>query len=121
MIVDHLGLHAVVRHETREDTALVESHVWRAPHGIPDGRGQGPRLDRPCEYMNCRRPRSEHAERVEPEPCSRCGDTLAAVGVCCSSHNKNLCHCCYRRTHFVEVCVEGCPKCAAESLPVVLR
>jgi hypothetical protein len=27
-----------------------------------------------------------------------------------------LCHACYRRTHFVEVCVAGCPNCAREGL-----
>lgn len=45
----------------------------------------------------------------------------AAVGICCSSHRKPLCHHHYRRTHFVEVCVEGCEECAAEGLPVRLR
>jgi hypothetical protein len=44
----------------------------------------------------------------------------AAVGACCSSHNKQLCHYCYRKTHFVEVCVEDCRNCAAEGLPAVL-
>lgn len=42
------------------------------------------------------------------------------AGVCCSAHNKQLCHLCYRRTHFVEVCVAGCSECAAEGLPVKL-
>ncbi|GAA3765767.1 hypothetical protein [Micromonospora maritima] len=53
--------------------------------------------------------------------CIRCKTTEAAPGTCCSSHDKKLCHLCYRRTHFVEVCVEGCRDCAAESLPVKLR
>lgn len=39
---------------------------------------------------------------------------------CCSSHGKHLCHRCYRRTHFVEVCIAGCKDCAREGLPVVL-
>lgn len=51
------------------------------------------------------------------EACSRCGERPAA-GTCCSSHGKQLCHGCYRRTHFVEVCAAGCPLCAAEGLPV---
>jgi hypothetical protein len=54
-----------------------------------------------------------------PGGCWRCDAT--AVGRCCSSHQKDLCHRCYRLTHFVEVCVEVCSKCAAESLPLVLK
>ncbi|MEU7980497.1 hypothetical protein AB0B63_18435 [Micromonospora sp. NPDC049081] len=53
-------------------------------------------------------------------PCERCTNT-AATGTCCSSHGKKLCHLCYRRTHFVELCVAECRKCAAEGLPVNLR
>jgi hypothetical protein len=52
--------------------------------------------------------------------CERCKATPAA-SVCCSAHGKKLCHLCYRRTHFVGVCVEGCQECAAEGLPVNLR
>lgn len=52
--------------------------------------------------------------------CVRCR-TVVAAGICCSSHNKPLCHHCYRITHFVEVCVPGCKECAAELLPVSLR
>ncbi|MFY1686423.1 hypothetical protein [Plantactinospora sp. WMMB782] len=51
--------------------------------------------------------------------CWRCGDTPAA-GTCCSSHDKLLCHRCYRLTHFVERCTESCRECAAESLPLIL-
>lgn len=47
--------------------------------------------------------------------------TEAGAETCCTSHSKNLCHLCYRRTHFVEVCVPGCGLCAAEGLPVNLR
>jgi len=50
--------------------------------------------------------------------CVRC--STPAQGVCCSSHGKQLCHRCYRRTHLVEVCVEGCKACQAEGLPVVM-
>lgn len=52
-------------------------------------------------------------------PCVRCTTTPAA-GTCCTSHGKKLCHLCYRRTHFVDVCVAGCTECAAEGLPVLL-
>lgn len=52
--------------------------------------------------------------------CVRCTTTPAAPGVCCPPHDKPLCHLCYRRTHFVEVCVAGCRDCAAEHLPVWL-
>ena len=38
---------------------------------------------------------------------------------CCSSHNAMLCHGCYRRTHFVEVCIQGCALCRREGLPVI--
>jgi hypothetical protein len=51
--------------------------------------------------------------------CVRC-KAFNAVGPCCSSHRANLCHACYRRTHFVEICVEGCAECAAEGLDPLL-
>jgi len=47
--------------------------------------------------------------------CIRC-KTVRALALCCSSHNALLCHGCYRRTHFVEICVPGCPDCAREGL-----
>lgn len=50
--------------------------------------------------------------------CVRC--PTPAQGVCCSSHGKALCHRCYRLTHFVEVCAEGCKACQAEGLPAVM-
>lgn len=40
---------------------LITQHVWRPPQGGTVTRAKGARLDRPCEYMNCRRPRAEHA------------------------------------------------------------
>lgn len=46
--------------------------------------------------------------------CVRCLMTRAD-GVCCSSHDRRLCHRCYRLTHFVEVC--GCAACDRENLP----
>ena len=60
-------------------------------------------------------------EPVKPmrPTCERCANALS-VGACCSSHLKELCHGCYRRTHFVEVCVKGCRECAKENLPEVM-
>lgn len=52
--------------------------------------------------------------------CEFCKKAPAAE-ICCSSHAKNLCHRCYRVTHFCELCVAGCSRCAAEGLPVNLR
>lgn len=63
----------------------------------------------------------EEGVTVVNATCVRCHTTAAAPGVCCSSHGKQLCHLCYRRTHFVEVCVAGCRDCAVEELPVRLR
>jgi hypothetical protein len=51
--------------------------------------------------------------------CTRC-TRVPADGTCCSSHNKQLCHGCYRRTHFVEVCSVECAKCKREGLPQLL-
>lgn len=51
--------------------------------------------------------------------CIRC-KTTPADALCCSSHNALLCHRCYRRTHFVEVCIAGCADCAREGLAVLL-
>lgn len=56
------------------------------------------------------------ARTADSRNCERC-TTAAAVSRCCSSHGKNLCHRCYRQTHFVEVCVAGCSACAREGLP----
>jgi hypothetical protein len=59
------------------------------------------------------------ARTAEATKCERC-DNRPAVSRCCSSHDKNLCHRCYRITHFVEVCSKTCALCAAEGLPKVL-
>ncbi len=56
------------------------------------------------------------AQLATLDVCRRC--LAPATGRCCSTHGHRLCHGCYRRTHFVEVCVEGCPDCAAEGLPL---
>jgi hypothetical protein len=55
---------------------------------------------------------------VDLVACYRCR-TKPAASICCSSHGQELCHRCYRITHFVEVCVEGCGDCAAEGLPII--
>jgi hypothetical protein len=47
--------------------------------------------------------------------CIRC-TSVPSAGLCCSAHKAALCHGCYRRTHFVEVCVSDCQNCAAEGL-----
>jgi hypothetical protein len=47
--------------------------------------------------------------------CIRCKSTEAA-GFCCKAHGKQLCHGCYRHTHFVEICAAGCTDCACEGL-----
>lgn len=50
------------------EAALIVDHVWRSPmrSGSRGGRiiGRGPLADRLCVYMNCRRPRTEHARSV---------------------------------------------------------
>ena len=53
-------------------------------------------------------------------PCVRC-KIQPNDGECCSTHRHALCHRCYRRTHFVEVCIAGCDSCAREGLPLVLE
>lgn len=39
---------------------LITSHVWRPPVGAQLAQ-QTPIRERPCDYMNCGRPRDEHA------------------------------------------------------------
>lgn len=40
----------------------IRDHVWRPPPAsIGGNRGDGPRLERPCEYLTCGRPLAEHA------------------------------------------------------------
>lgn len=56
---------------------------------------------------------------TSPPICVRC--LLARdVSQCCSSHGHDMCHRCYRLTHFVEVCSEECTRCKAENLPKIL-
>lgn len=71
----------------------------------------------PGDYLTLARAFELFGDLREAEPCARCHD-VASTGQCCSSHGKELCHRCYRRTHFVEVCVAGCEDCAREGLPV---
>jgi hypothetical protein len=51
----------------------------------------------------------------ETAACIRCKETPSA-GLCCSSHKAALCHRCYRRTHFVEVCGSTCRDCEREGI-----
>lgn len=53
--------------------------------------------------------------KYEAINCARCG-SIPPAGICCSSHNIPLCHGCYRRTHFADLCVADCGLCAAEGL-----
>lgn len=62
----------------------------------------------------------EDAAAEAVQQCERLHCTKDMHEICCSSHNKALCHECYRRTHFVEVCVEGCDGCNVEGLAVIL-
>lgn len=59
------------------------------------------------------------ARTAEETKCERCNNR-PPVSRCCSSHDKNLCHRCYRITHFVEVCAAKCEYCAREGLPKLL-
>lgn len=45
---------------------LIVDHAWRAPmaSGSSLPRAVAPYAERPCEYMNCGRPRSEHSRAV---------------------------------------------------------
>lgn len=52
--------------------------------------------------------------------CMQCEKT-AADSVCCSSHDVELCHRCYRAFHFVEICSPACAKCAREGLDPAKR
>ena len=51
--------------------------------------------------------------------CMACGAVRRTVRECCSAHGNSLCHGCYRRTHFVELCIPDCRDCLDEGLPVV--
>jgi len=69
-----------------------------------------------CSNSNC--DCRAFTEAVASGSCVRCATPASAL--CCSSHKALLCHRCYRQTHFVEICVEGCPDCAREGLDVRL-
>ena len=69
--------------------------------------GQGERANCSSSACGCRTFRDATCIRCTKKP---------SVGPCCSSHNVALCHGCYRRTHFVEICTQGCPSCLAEGL-----
>lgn len=42
---------------------LITDHAWRPPNSSTTAES-GPLLERPCVYMACGRPRSEHARTV---------------------------------------------------------
>lgn len=72
--------------------------------------GQAPYM-RVCDQME--------AELTPYFGCSMGTCKRSGVGPCCSSHDRMLCHSCYRLTHFVEECSETCTQCEAECLPVI--
>ncbi len=72
--------------------------------------GQAPYM-RTCDALE--------AELTPYFGCALRNCTRSGVGLCCSSHDKFLCHRCYRLTHFVEVCSETCKQCEAEGLPMI--
>src|SRR6266542_3101614 len=52
----------------------------------------------------------EGQQPVNDPKCERCGDVADySTPTCCSSHGKVLCHRCYKRTHFVDICNCGRP------------
>jgi hypothetical protein len=58
----------------------------------------------------------EHrATAISAVRCWSCGERAEHdTTTCCSSHERTLCHACYRRTHFVEVCGCGREACKRE-------
>lgn len=42
---------------------MIHDHSWRPPHGAKVSY-RTTWAQRPCEFMNCRRPRAEHARAV---------------------------------------------------------
>jgi hypothetical protein len=59
--------------------------------------------------------RTGGAAKPKAVACIQCKKT-PSTGLCCSSHKAALCHRCYRRTHFVEICGSTCQDCAREGL-----
>lgn len=51
--------------------------------------------------------------------CQRC-ERIRLLTHCCMAHMKEMCHECYRRSHFVEVCHPECTRCARDGLAPVL-
>lgn len=74
---------------------------------------------RPAAVAELRHQAAQAQATADTATCARC-QIEPARGECCTSHGRQLCHLCYRRTHWVEVCVEGCQDCTAEGLPVRL-
>lgn len=51
-----------------ETIVLIRDHLWRPPPKNGTNRSQDQWDIRPCEYMNCRRPREEHERAVTGRP-----------------------------------------------------
>lgn len=49
---------------TAPTVELITGHKWRPPHSCVRSLLAPPVPERVCEFMNCRRPRSEHAASV---------------------------------------------------------
>lgn len=73
-----------------------------------------------ADECRCARPNplgSMKITRAKEAACVLCSKPADHVTeTCCSSHNKVLCHACYRRTHFVEVC--PCALCEYSGMTV---
>ncbi|MFI2663237.1 hypothetical protein [Micromonospora carbonacea] len=97
------------------------SHCGWSSRGCGDAQKVFDRsIEHECAGVESHRDMLARHIAAAANPCERCTDT-AATGTCCSSHGKKLCHLCYRQTHWVELCVGGCPECASEGLPINLR
>lgn len=98
-----------------EDVYLAACHFGACEWGYAA-------LDVASAWDACRAHKREaHPDdRDGPPLCSRCL-MAESTGLCCSTHGRWYCHRCYRRTHWVELCVEGCELCAREDLPMRLR
>lgn len=66
---------------------LIDDHAWRAPNpsGVSPAKRQ-PHGDRPCEYLNCRRPKAEHGVvAVDWRRYKKCPVCAAPMGEPCFS------------------------------------
>ena len=90
---------------TRHARIARPGRYWRQDRDTAD-----PMSDLPVEGEAL----DDALESAEPNECVRC-HKAQSDGLCCSSHLKQLCHRCYRVTHFVEVC--GCETCIEQGIP----